>query len=346
MKKRHEMRVRMAVIGCGRIAQRFHIRNIVTSDRIELVALCDHKQELAQALAGRYHVPRTYNDYSELLKQDDIDAVVITTPTATHYELVSAALEAEKHVFVEKPMSMTVGECERIVKQCEKSGSRVMVGFQRRFDSSLAWCKRKVEGGALGKLLTVNSNLGIVSSYSAYLGATDKYIVGDFKQSPGHGKDFHRFMLDTLIHHADLLCWFGGAAKSVLASGNIGKNFVVNATIRFERGHMGHIQFVGLLSTDWREEMTLHGDRGSIFLRMAFPYLDQATEANFVSREAGVVESPFGVANTMYQFELENFVDCVLGHNDPVPGALEALEAQRLIEGINESFRRKSWVNV
>lgn len=340
------MRARLGIIGCGRIAQRFHIKNILRSNRAELVALCDTRQDLVEAVAKRYHVPRTYNHSSELLKQEDVDAVVITTPVQSHFELVSSALGAGKHVFVEKPMALSVNECKQIVEIWRTSALCVAVGFMRRFDTGISWSKRVIDEGVLGQLLSVNSTLGTVSSYADYLKMTDRNLIGDFIQSPSQTEDFRIFMLNQLVHHADLLCWFGGAVESVCASGHVGRNFVVDAAIRFSNGCMGHIQFLGLLNVDWYEEMTLHGDQGSVFLKMAFPYFEKPTRTSLVSYKTGLHKSRLRSPNNMYRLELENFASCVVNKSRPLAGALEGLLAQKLVEGISESLRTNQWVNL
>ena len=280
------------------------------------------------------------------MKQEDVDAVVITTPVQSHFELVSSSLEAGKHVFVEKPMALSVNECKQIVETCRTSSLRLSVGFMRRFDNGISWSKRVIDEGVIGRLLSVNSTLGIVSSYADYLKMTDRNLIGDFIQSPSQTEDFHIFMLNQLVHHSDLLCWFGGAVESVSASGRVGKNFVVDAAIRFSNGCMGHIQFLGLLNVDWYEEMTLHGDRGSVFLKMAFPYFEKPTKTSLVSYKTCLQKPRPKRLNKMYQLELEDFANCVLNKSPPLAGPQEGLLAQELVAGISESLRTNHWVNL
>jgi len=133
-----EPRVRVGVIGCGMVAQAEHLQNLLQlSDRFEIAALADPSATVRDAMAARYAVSRVYEDYAALLDAGSLDAVVISAPAATHAEITIAALDAELHVFVEKPLCITLADADRIVAARDRAERVVQVGYMKRYDP--AW---------------------------------------------------------------------------------------------------------------------------------------------------------------------------------------------------------------
>ncbi len=125
-------KARLAVIGTGGLAQSQHLPNIQRSGLAELAALCDLNPELLQSLGRKYQVAKTKTDYREVLADPDIDGVVIATREDTHVPLTIEALQAGKHVYVEKPLAETPEECSKVVEARQASGKCVIVGMNRR----------------------------------------------------------------------------------------------------------------------------------------------------------------------------------------------------------------------
>src|SRR5438034_1122413 len=118
-------RLRVGVIGCGAIAQIMHIPYIVEYDeKFELVALADAYKPILDAVVDRYGVSNRYTDWREMVKRPDIDAVVVAH-SGSHHATVIGALNAGKHVFVEKPLAWTMREVEDIA-ECVKSTDRTV----------------------------------------------------------------------------------------------------------------------------------------------------------------------------------------------------------------------------
>jgi predicted dehydrogenase len=131
-------RVPVGVIGCGMVAQAEHLPNLLQlSDRFEIAALADPSATVREAMASRYSVTRVYEEYGELLEAGDVDAVVISAPAATHAEIAVAALEAGVHVFVEKPLCITLADVDRIIAARDRAQRVVQVGYMKRYDP--AW---------------------------------------------------------------------------------------------------------------------------------------------------------------------------------------------------------------
>ena len=341
------LNVSIGVIGCGRIAQRFHIKTLSSLEGAKLVALCDIREEIACRLASRYHVEKVYNDYRELLSDKTIEAVIISTPPESHFKILEEAASTGKHIFVEKPLAETIEECKRAIEVCRSNGVKLMVGLMRRFDKALIWSKEKITSGILGRPFVINSTYNHVSTYGDYLKKTDTNIVGKGKPSPSISENMHLFLINNLIHHADLMRWLGGQVERLLATMIIFDNyFTLNVTLKFAGKCLGHMQFNGPVNTDWHEEVVIHGTSGSLYIRMFFPYLDTPSSAVLISKETNSRISPLSIVNTMYEDELRHFVNCIINNLEPEPNGYQALEAQKVISAIEESLEHKSWIDL
>jgi predicted dehydrogenase len=149
--------LRVAVVGAGR-AGRLHAMNLRDHvRRADVVCVVDADGGRATALAGDLGGVVERRTLHKALDDVDLDAVVISTPTFTHAELACAAARAGKHVFCEKPMALSVAECDAMIAQAEASGVTLQVGFMRRFQPEFVEAYRRVEAGEIGTPMVVKS---------------------------------------------------------------------------------------------------------------------------------------------------------------------------------------------
>ncbi|PYT18247.1 MAG: inositol 2-dehydrogenase [Acidobacteria bacterium] len=143
-------KLRFAVLGVGRIGK-VHIANLATRiPDVEVLAIADVSAGEAAAVACRFGVPQVFQDYKQLLKSVEVDAVVVCTPTNTHHDIIRDAVSAGKHVFCEKPVDLTLERIQRILQHVERSGVQLMVGFNRRFDPNFQKLHEIVKAGRIG----------------------------------------------------------------------------------------------------------------------------------------------------------------------------------------------------
>jgi len=142
--------IKIAVVGTGIIGID-HLNAIKSSDRCELVAVCDNKEDVAKEIGEKYGVPY-FVDYHDILDNVDADAVILNLPHFLHCDVSVYFLEKGVHVLVEKPMANTVEECERMIEASKNSGKKLAVGHIQRFFESNKAVKEIVESGELGKL--------------------------------------------------------------------------------------------------------------------------------------------------------------------------------------------------
>lgn len=149
--------VRVALLGTGSIAQVVHLPILMALQGVTVHAVGDIERPKAKTLAGRFGIPRVYQNDEEAYADDEVDAIVICTPSHLHERQAIAALEAGKHVLVEKPLALTAAGAERVIQAAEKSGKCLMVAMNNRFRPDVMALMPFARGGELGKPFLVKA---------------------------------------------------------------------------------------------------------------------------------------------------------------------------------------------
>src|SRR5699024_5564419 len=135
-----------------------HAKNLNTRvPNANLIAICDTYQESLEKAKENLSVKYTYNNYEEALDNEEIDAVVIVTPTKLHKDIVIKAAKKKKHILCEKPLARTVEDCDEMIKVVNQNNVKLQVGFMRRFDESFREAKKVIDSGELGEIVLVKS---------------------------------------------------------------------------------------------------------------------------------------------------------------------------------------------
>lgn len=148
------MAVKLGVIGCGAIAQKRHIPEAANHPDVQVVALCDIKEDRAASVAAQYGNPAVFKDYRKMLEWAGLDAVIVCTPNKYHAIQSIDALNAKKHVLVEKPMAATRDEAKNMIAAAKKAKKMLMVGQNQRLMPPHVKAKEILDSGRLGKVLT------------------------------------------------------------------------------------------------------------------------------------------------------------------------------------------------
>src|SRR5262249_22308 len=142
------------VIGLGFFGEK-HAAVVSSLPQAELRAVCSQRKERLQEIQQRLGVPRGYRDYHELLADPHVEAVTVVTHVDDHVAPTVAALEAGKHVLLEKPMARTAAESDRILAAAKKAGTSFMVGHICRFNPRYAIARERIRAGALGQVVSL-----------------------------------------------------------------------------------------------------------------------------------------------------------------------------------------------
>ncbi len=194
-------KVKVAVFGCGAIAQRRHIPEYAANPNAELVAFADPVLERAQQMAEQYG-GKAYASYEELLKNEKVDAVSVCTPNYLHASMSIAAANAGAHVLVEKPMATTEEEGLQMIEAARKNGVYLMVGHNQRLMPPHVKAKEILDSGKLGKVLTFRTAFGhpgpegwSVDGRGSWFFRKEEASMGAMGDLGVHKSDFIRHLL-------------------------------------------------------------------------------------------------------------------------------------------------------
>ena len=304
-------KVNVAVVGCGFWGKN-HARIYNDLDAAELVAVSDLNEQSACDLGERYGADY-YGDVGALLKRGDVEMVSICTPTVTHADIALAAMEAGKHVLVEKPMTSTVAEAESLIAAAEKAGVKLTVGFVERFNPGVIEALRLVREGKIGDVILARAHR--VSRYP--LRISDVGVVKDLA-----------------IHDADIVRQlFGADPETVYATaGNLLHSFedYANIMLRFPGNRSAFIE------TNW---LTPHKIR-----RLILTGSEGLITVEFITQEVTVENDegryqPFLEPQEPLTLELESFLEVIREDKPPAVSGEDGLKALRICEAALESAR-------
>ena len=166
---------RVALFGCGWI-QDFHARGVLAHGD-EIVAVANHREESARAFADRYAIPRVTTDWEALAADPDVDAAVVATPNALHAPQTIALLRNGKHVMVEKPMAISVAECDAMIAASRDGGASLMVAHCWRFRDEVRAMRDRIVSGELGDVVRTHG-YGVHAGWGPSGWFTDPALAG------------------------------------------------------------------------------------------------------------------------------------------------------------------------
>ena len=137
-------KLKVGLLGCGGIAQIAHLPALRKADNVEFTAICDAAEDLGRLMAKRYDVESVFTDHQEFLEKADMDAVLLPVAHAFHAPLSIACMRAGKHVLVEKPMALTVEECEQMAQVSDETGKQLQIACMKRYDPGLQFAQKFV----------------------------------------------------------------------------------------------------------------------------------------------------------------------------------------------------------
>jgi UDP-N-acetylglucosamine 3-dehydrogenase len=198
-------KLRVAVIGCGSIAQHRHLPEYIANKNVELVAVCDINEERVKEVAEKYEVA-AYTNYEELLSSGTVDAVSVCTPNYLHAPISIAALNAGLHVLCEKPMAISKQEAEAMIEAAKLSGKKLMIAHNQRFVPSHQRARQLIASGEIGKIYSFRTAFGhggpegwSVDGKESWFFEKEKAFVGAMGDLGVHKTDLLRYVLGEEI---------------------------------------------------------------------------------------------------------------------------------------------------
>lgn len=331
------------VIGAGGIARRRVIpEGILPARNARLVSVLSSRPESTRDVALSFGVSACVSE-AELLGSD-CDIVYVATPVHLHCGEVVRAAEAGKHVFCEKPLGLTVGECERMVSACAAHGVKLGVGFMMRYHAQHQAALALVGAGRLGRLVMGR----------AQLSCWYPSIAGAWRQSPEQGGGGS--LMDLGGHCIDLLeLYFGAARRVCCMTGRLVQGYAPEDTatvlLEFEGGAKGIVDCLfNVPDASSKNRLEIYGSRGSILAEGTIGQGDRGTMTAILEGDGGaydaeqardgsggIVVAPAPV--NMYRAEVEAFSDAVLNDTAPPVDGAAGLWSQKVLAACYESAR-------
>jgi myo-inositol 2-dehydrogenase / D-chiro-inositol 1-dehydrogenase len=330
-------RVKIAVIGTGRIGS-VHTRNLVNSiPEADMVAVCDIRLDVAQAVADELGIERVVKDYHQLLEDKDIEAVLIATNTDTHAFIVKDVANARKHIFCEKPLALDLESIDDVMKTVEKTGIKLQVGYNRRFDKSFQRVREVVKSGEIG--------------HPCILRITNR---DPEPPSLEYAKTSGGMFLDMSIHDFDMVRFQIGEVEEVYAIGNvliapylkdIGDVDIDIITLRFANGAIGSID-------NSRQCTYGYDQRLEVFCVNGVAIAGNEYENTVIKGDAGGYHAAklprFFIQRfaDCYVDEVRQFLQCVRDDQPVTPTGYDSRASVLLGLAAWESFRQNRPINI
>ncbi|MBW1859312.1 MAG: Gfo/Idh/MocA family oxidoreductase [Deltaproteobacteria bacterium] len=185
--------ISVGIIGCGHVTTNWHLPALRHVADVEVVALADIDHELMTLVGDRFHVRRLHRDYRELLSDSTIEAVAIFVPAQLHTEVALAALDAGKHVLIEKPLALSLDECDVLIEAAQKTSLIAMVGFNLRWHRHIRKALEVIRIGKLGHIKMIRSVFTCATEHA------DTGFSWKTRREAGGGT-----LIEMAVHHYDL----------------------------------------------------------------------------------------------------------------------------------------------
>ena len=331
--------LRLGVIGCGRIAQVAHLPALAKAEAIALAAVTDRSPTLAKGVGARYGVPG-FTEVSDLLAQD-IEAVLIAVPDRFHLPVGKEALNAGKHVLLEKPAASTSEEAAELARLAAGRGLKVQIGAMRRHDPGINYARRAV--AEIGPVLSVSCWYRVHSKLRPPTEQTlFPYTVVD-EDVRRHEAEFkadrQRYLLATHGAHVfDTLRYLAGDVAAVQARvAHVGSDFSWHGSGQLADGGLASFEICANVHSDYSEGFEIYGERGHVSIRSYFPFFRRASSVRVFTEEDTTWRSPDFGASDSYQRQAEAFAEAVRTGGPTDPSAQDGVQALRLIEAVTAS---------
>ncbi|WP_041425329.1 Gfo/Idh/MocA family protein [Thermobaculum terrenum] len=354
-------KVRVGLIGLGEVAQIIHLPVLESlADRYEVRAICDVSQGLVKAMGDRYGVEGRYTDYRELVRRDDLDAVMVLSSDEYHTDAVLAALREGKHVFVEKPMCLTLREAEQIIQERDRSSRQVMVGYMRRYAPAfLEGCQRVRQLDSIEYVRVrdiIGENRLIIEQSSRVLRYDDvpRELVEDRRRrgeemvSEAVGEGWrelygtYRLLCGLSSHDLSAMRELVGMPKRVVGAASWRGGRRIVATLEFE-GYVGMFETMVDEQRRFDAHLEVYGPRESIRVQYDTPYIRHLPTRLILCKTEGdeyreeVVRPTF---KDPYTCEMEYFYEVVRRNETPKTSPEDFCQDLQLFQQIIQAIRQ------
>lgn len=340
-------KVKFGIIGTG-VGANFcanGIALIANSGIAELTAVTSRREEKAREFASKWGAKQWYTDYRRMLTEAPIDAVIISTPHYQHYPMALDAIEANKHILIDKPMAISLKEADEIIREAERKGVKLGVNLQSRFDPTIRKVKEAADDGIFGRLILGEAVVEWFRTKEYYENSAWR---GRWSTEGGGA------LINQAIHTVDLLLWIMGSPKCLWAQmGTFAHRIEVEdlaaAIIRFENGAIGIMEGSTAIYPGLPTRLEIHGTMGTAIIEG-----EKLKRWSIIGGEDMVSEAikeglkswakPELVPATNHAALIKDFADAILEDRRPAVDGFEGRKSLEVIMAIYKSGRTNNVV--
>jgi UDP-N-acetyl-2-amino-2-deoxyglucuronate dehydrogenase len=332
-------KVRIAVVGCGRISKN-HFGSIEQhAQNVSLVAVCDTNREVLEQHTEQYKVPG-YIHIADMLQKEQLDIVALCTPSGLHPQQAILAAQHKVNVLTEKPMGTRFADGVAMVKACDQAGVRLFVVKQNRRNATLQLLKQAVDQGRFGRIYNVALNVFWTRPQSYYDQGNGWRGTWEFDGGA---------LMNQASHYIDLLDWIIGPVESVMAyTGTQARDIEAEdsgvAVIRWRSGAMGTLN-VSMLTYPQNLEgsITILGEKGTVRVGgvavneiQQWQFSDPRPEDAEIQQASYTTTSVYGFGHPLYY---SNVVDVMRGQAEPETDGRSGLKSLELLVAMYRSAK-------
>jgi predicted dehydrogenase len=329
-------KIRIGIIGCGHWGPNF-VRNFSQMPEVEICGVCDLSQERLASIRNLHKGTKTYTDYGAFLRKAKLDAVVISTPAATHFAVAREALARNLHILVEKPLSVNAGQAEKLVKMAGDAGKVFMVGHTFLYNPAVKKIKAIIASKELGKIYYIHTR-------RTNLGPLRKDVNAIWDLSP-HDISIINYVLGQLPGEVSAY------GQRFLSHGLEDVGFI---TLKYPKEVLAHIH-VSWLDPKKIREMTIIGSKKMLVyedtdINEPIKLYDKSVMKKRYEKEYRTFRDfqliiKNGEINALkvdmqepLRIECRHFVDCIVHHRRPLTTAEDGLNIVKILEAIDGSL--------
>jgi predicted dehydrogenase len=328
-------RLKLGVIGVGRVAMAHLNAALDLKDQVELIAVADIRIDLAKEVAEKFGIGDVYPDYHDLLADREVEAVIVCLPNYLHHPVCREAARARKHILVEKPMAMNTAEADEMIEEARAHGVRLMVGQSRRFSDAMKETLRRL--GEIGSPFRIDIN---------FLVSFPQPPTDWWKSSEKAGG---LVILLQGSHSVDTILWLLDKTPSTVFSISARQNSLwegedeADIVLGFESGELATVHLSLNTSPDLHEAIIV-GPRGTIRLSefptgktFGFSYRLDINGKTILEGEQ---------VPSLYTVQLREFFEAIRDNRRPVASGEEVKRTMLVLDAIRRSDRERKVVHL
>ncbi len=340
-------KVKLAIIGAGKIAEVLHIPNALISEFAELIAISEKNQDRLEYIKRKFDDGKIhfYTDYLDLLKSENIDAVIVTVPNFLHAKVSIDSLKSGKHVLVEKPMATTSKEAVEMIEAAKQNAKILMVNQSQRFFPHHQKAKEIIDSGLIGNIRLVKTMFGHSgpenwSPNASWFFQKETAMFGALGDLGVHKVDLIRFL--TNLEIVECAAFLGTLEKQASVED------IASAILKLSNGAFATLDANWITKGLEENYIAIYGEKGTLKIGQTDPTKIDIYLSKPVTFHGEIVVKPLFTNEDPYWKMpiVDHFAKVCLGLEEPVVKAEDGYVAIKIVEKLFESFVKKEFVVV